>query len=119
MLREAVDRTISKFGRVDFVICGQFLNDFKSQLLANDYTGAAGNFLASISAMSENAFKSVMEIDTVRATLFFLLWRLNLDCSIPKVGTFNTIKATLPYVRKSRGAYIHVSATLHYLGMCS
>jgi peroxisomal 2,4-dienoyl-CoA reductase len=27
-----------------------------------------------------------------------------------------SIKATLPYVRKSRGAYIHVSATLHYLG---
>jgi hypothetical protein len=27
--------------------------------------GAAGNFLAPISGMSENAFKTVMEIDTV------------------------------------------------------
>jgi peroxisomal 2,4-dienoyl-CoA reductase len=32
------------------------------------------------------------------------------------MGTYNTIKATLPYVRESRGAYIHVSATLHYRG---
>jgi len=80
LLKEAVDQTISKFGRIDFVICG-----------------AAGNFMSPISVMSENAFKTVMEIDTM--------------------GTFNTIKATLPYIRKSRGAYIHVSATLHYLGV--
>ncbi len=30
------------------------------------YPGAAGNFLAPISLMSENAFRTVMEIDTVR-----------------------------------------------------
>lgn len=29
------------------------------------YIGAAGNFLVPISGMSENAFKTVMEIDTV------------------------------------------------------
>ena len=29
------------------------------------YVGAAGNFLASIDSMSENAFKTVIEIDTV------------------------------------------------------
>ena len=29
------------------------------------YLGAAGNFLAPISGMSENAFKTVLEIDTV------------------------------------------------------
>jgi len=46
--------------------------------------------------MSENAFKTVMEIDTI--------------------GSFNTIKATLSHVRASKGAYIHVSATLHYKG---
>jgi len=80
MLKEAVDQTISKFGRIDFVICG-----------------AAGNFLAPIAGMSENGFKSVVEIDTI--------------------GSFNTIKATLPYVRKSQGAYIHVSVTLHYSGV--
>lgn len=32
------------------------------------------------------------------------------------MGTFNTIKATLSHVRASKGAYIHVSATLHYKG---
>ena len=32
-------------------------------------TGAAGNFLASIDGMSENAFKTVMEIDTVCSLL--------------------------------------------------
>ena len=33
------------------------------------------------------------------------------------MGTFNTIKATLSHVRASKGAYIHVSATLHYKGI--
>ncbi|KAF8961178.1 2,4-dienoyl-CoA reductase [Flammula alnicola] len=78
-LKEAVAKTIEKFGRIDYVICG-----------------AAGNFLAPISGLSENAFRTVMEIDTI--------------------GTYNTIKATLEHVRKSKGAYIHVSATLHYNG---
>jgi len=78
-LKEAVAKTIAKFGRIDYVICG-----------------AAGNFLVPISGMSENAFKTVVEIDTI--------------------GSFNTIKATLDYVRASKGAYIHVSATLHYKG---
>jgi len=78
-LQAAVEKTIKTFGRIDFVICG-----------------AAGNFLAPISGVSENAFKTVLEIDTM--------------------GTYNTIKATLPHVRSSRGSYIHVSATLHYRG---
>jgi len=60
------------------------------------HSGAAGNFLAPISGISENAFRTVLEIDTM--------------------GTYNTIKATLPHVRESRGAYIHISATLHYRG---
>jgi len=78
-LKEAVAKCIAQFGRIDFVICG-----------------AAGNFLAPISGLSENAFKTVLEIDTL--------------------GTYNTIKATLPHTRSTRGAYIHVSATLHYRG---
>ncbi|KAH7923326.1 NAD(P)-binding protein [Leucogyrophana mollusca] len=78
-IKDAVAKTIATFGRIDFVICG-----------------AAGNFLASIDGMSENAFKTVMEIDTL--------------------GTFNTVKATLHHVRATQGAYIHVSATLHYKG---
>ena len=32
------------------------------------------------------------------------------------MGSFNTIKATLSHIRASKGAYIHVSATLHYKG---
>ncbi|KAJ7595325.1 2,4-dienoyl-CoA reductase [Mycena floridula] len=76
-LKEAVSKTIQEFGRIDFVICG-----------------AAGNFMAPISGLSENAFRTVLEIDTI--------------------GTYNTIKATIPHVRVSHGAYIHVSATLHY-----
>ncbi|KAI0318295.1 2,4-dienoyl-CoA reductase [Amylostereum chailletii] len=78
-LQDAVQKTLEKFGRIDFVICG-----------------AAGNFLAPISGLSENAFRTVIEIDTL--------------------GTYHTIKATLPHVRKTKGAYIHVSATLHYRG---
>ncbi|KAF8898021.1 2,4-dienoyl-CoA reductase [Gymnopilus junonius] len=78
-LREAVAKTIEKFGRIDYVICG-----------------AAGNFLAPISGLSENAFKTVLEIDTI--------------------GTYNTIKATIAHLRASKGSYIHVSATLHYSG---
>ncbi|CAL1697170.1 unnamed protein product [Somion occarium] len=76
-LRDAVSKAITKFGRIDFVICG-----------------AAGNFLSPISGLSENGFKTVMQIDTM--------------------GTFNTIKATVPHLRVTKGAYIHVSATLHY-----
>ncbi|KAI0735987.1 NAD(P)-binding protein [Earliella scabrosa] len=76
-LQDAVAKTVEKFGRIDFVICG-----------------AAGNFLAPISKLSENGFRTVIEIDTI--------------------GTYNTIKATLPHLRASKGSYIHVSATLHY-----
>ncbi|ESK89625.1 hypothetical protein Moror_8639 [Moniliophthora roreri MCA 2997] len=76
-LKEAVEKTIEKFGRIDYVICG-----------------AAGNFLAPISGLSENAFRTVMEIDTI--------------------GSYNTVKATLEHVRKFKGSYIFVSATLHY-----
>ncbi|KAJ3788285.1 2,4-dienoyl-CoA reductase [Lentinula aff. detonsa] len=76
-LKEAAQKAIDVFGRIDFVICG-----------------AAGNFMAPISGLSENAFKTVIEIDTL--------------------GTYNTIKATIPHVRATKGAYISVSATLHY-----
>ncbi|KAI0271255.1 NAD(P)-binding protein [Gloeopeniophorella convolvens] len=78
-VQAAVQQTIEKFGRIDFVI-----------------NGAAGNFLAPISGLSENGFRAVIEIDTL--------------------GTYHTIKATLPHVRATRGSYIHVSATLHYRG---
>ncbi|KAL1940523.1 hypothetical protein VTO73DRAFT_7958 [Trametes versicolor] len=78
-VQDAVAKTVEKFGRIDFVICG-----------------AAGNFLAPISKLSENGFRTVIEIDTL--------------------GTYYTIKATLPHIRATKGSYIHVSATLHYRG---
>ncbi|KHO00125.1 sporulation protein SPS19 [Metarhizium album ARSEF 1941] len=60
--------------------------------------GAAGNFLVSMEGMSSNAFKTVMDIDVL--------------------GTFNTIKSTMPYLLKSPDArIICVSATFHYTGM--
>lgn len=77
--------------------------------------GAAGNFLASINQLSPNAFKSVMDIDVL--------------------GSFNTAKATLPYLQESAakhlvdretlapsplgtgGRIIFVSASMHYTGV--
>jgi len=78
-VQAAVQQTIDRYGRIDFVI-----------------NGAAGNFLAPISGLSENAFRTVIEIDTL--------------------GTYHTIKATLPHIRASKGSYIQVSATIHYRG---
>jgi peroxisomal 2,4-dienoyl-CoA reductase len=76
-VRAAVAKAIEKFGRIDFVI-----------------NAAAGNFLAPISGLSENGFKTVIDIDVL--------------------GTYNTIKATLPHVRQTKGAYIHVSTSMHW-----
>lgn len=72
--------------------------------------GAAGNFIAPISGLSPNAFKTVIDIDTI--------------------GTFNTVKATMPYLIESArknpnpnpagttgGRFLSVSATFHYTGM--
>lgn len=47
-LATAVQKALDTFGKIDFVICG-----------------AAGNFLAPIGGLSENAFRTVIEIDTV------------------------------------------------------
>ncbi|KAI1640329.1 hypothetical protein F4809DRAFT_481696 [Biscogniauxia mediterranea] len=72
--------------------------------------GAAGNFVVPITGLSSNGFKSVMDIDVL--------------------GTFNTVKATIPYLIESAqrnpnpstngltgGRIIFVSATFHYAGM--
>ena len=67
-LKEAVEKTIATFGRIDFVICGAsgsgFWHALSTVLILT--LGAAGNFLAPISGLSENAFRTVIEIDTVR-----------------------------------------------------
>ncbi|KAK2783641.1 hypothetical protein FQN53_009093 [Emmonsiellopsis sp. PD_33] len=87
----------------------------KRELGAIDFViaGAAGNFLASIDQLSVNAFKSVMDIDVL--------------------GSYNTLKATIPYLVESAkkhksdgvtppplgtgGRIIFVSATIHYTGI--
>lgn len=92
-LDSAVARCVEQLGGIDFVIAG-----------------AAGNFLSPISALSSNAFKTVLDIDTL--------------------GSFNTLKSTLPCLLKSAaankntstnpstgGRIIFVSATFHYTGM--
>ncbi|KAI1872847.1 uncharacterized protein JN550_003721 [Neoarthrinium moseri] len=92
-LKKAAERCANELGGIDFVIAG-----------------AAGNFVAPISGLSSNAFKSVMDIDVL--------------------GTFNTVKATVPYLIESArrnqyptadgltgGRIIYVSASFHYTGM--
>ncbi|EAA32855.1 hypothetical protein GE21DRAFT_5449 [Neurospora crassa] len=92
-LKAAAERCVKELGAIDFVIAG-----------------AAGNFIAPISGLSPNAFKTVIDIDTI--------------------GTFNTVKATIPYLIESAarnpnpnpngltgGRIISVSATFHYSGM--
>jgi len=73
--------------------------------------GAAGNFVSPLSGLSPNAFKAVIDIDTL--------------------GTFHTIKATVPHLvasaarhpppsgvgASSGGRFLAVSATFHYTGM--
>lgn len=79
-------------------------------MLKQPSAGAAGNFLASINQLSSNAFKSVIDIDVL--------------------GSYNTVKATLPHLATSAakhksdgktasptgtgGRIIFVSATFHY-----
>lgn len=70
---------------------------------------SAGNFLAPLTGLSPNAFKTVIDIDLI--------------------GSYNTLKATIPYLVESAkankntgsnsstgGRIIFVSATLHYIG---
>lgn len=59
--------------------------------------GAAGNFIADFAHLSPNAFKSVVDIDLL--------------------GSFNTVKACLPELLKTKGSVLFVSATLHYYGV--
>ncbi|KAH8676267.1 short-chain dehydrogenase [Xylariales sp. PMI_506] len=91
-LVKAAERCVEELGSIDFVIAG-----------------AAGNFVAPISGLSSNGFKTVMEIDVL--------------------GTYNTVKATIPYLIESAarnknpsndgltgGRIIYISASFHYTG---
>ncbi|XP_069011887.1 peroxisomal 2,4-dienoyl-CoA reductase [(3E)-enoyl-CoA-producing] isoform X3 [Embiotoca jacksoni] len=76
----AVDETLKEFGCVDILI-----------------NNAAGNFLCPAAALSFNAFKTVLEIDTM--------------------GTFNTSKVVYEKWFKDHGGNIvNISATLGYRG---
>ncbi|KAK6865980.1 sporulation protein SPS19 [Apiospora arundinis] len=93
-LKKAADRCAKELGGIDFVIAG-----------------AAGNFVAPISALTPNGFKTVIDIDVI--------------------GTYNTVKATMPYLIESAtrnrnleavdmltgGRIIYISANFHYTGM--
>ena len=59
--------------------------------------GAAGNFVCDFANLSPNAFKSVVDIDLL--------------------GSFNTAKACLKELKKSKGYILFVSATFHYYGV--
>lgn len=74
----ALDTALAALGRLDIVV-----------------NGAAGNFLAPASQLSYNAFKTVIEIDTI--------------------GTFNVSRAAFEkWLRDHGGVLLNISATLHY-----
>jgi peroxisomal 2,4-dienoyl-CoA reductase len=67
-VQAAVKQTIERYGRIDFVINGNCpKHTFYLSIPTEDHwlPGAAGNFLAPISGLSENGFRTVIEIDTV------------------------------------------------------
>ncbi|KAI3364989.1 hypothetical protein L3Q82_001152 [Scortum barcoo] len=76
----AVDETLKEFGRIDILI-----------------NNAAGNFLCPAISLSFNAFKTVLEIDTM--------------------GTFNTSKIVFEkWFQNHGGNIVNISATLGYRG---
>jgi len=75
-----IDEILNDFGRIDVLL-----------------NGAAGNFLADAENLSLNAFKTILEIDTL--------------------GTFLMSKWVYSkYMKKNGGKIINISASLHYLG---
>ena len=79
-LLKAMDDIMSEYGRLDILV-----------------NNAAGNFLCPAESLSFNAFKTVIEIDTL--------------------GTFNASKAAFEKSFKQNGGNIvNITATLHYSG---
>ena len=79
-LEAAFDQVIKQFNKIDILV-----------------NGAAGNFLCPASKLSTNAYKTVIEIDTI--------------------GTFNASKlAYLKSMQNNGGCIINCSMTLHYYG---
>lgn len=79
-LQKVLDDILSHYSKLDILI-----------------NNAAGNFLCPVESLSYNAFKTVIEIDTL--------------------GTFNTTKAAFEkYFKNHGGNIINISATLPYRG---
>ena len=74
-LKEAVEKTIATLEELtlSFAVRGGVDRSSNAPLTPSlsfaSRAGAAGNFLAPISKLSENGFRTVIEIDTVRARL--------------------------------------------------
>lgn len=80
-VEDAIDLVLKEFGRIDILV-----------------NGAAGNFLASVDALSYNAFKNVILIDLV--------------------GTFIVSKAVYTkYMKEHGGSIINFSAALYQNGV--
>ena len=77
--------------------------------------GAAGNFLAPLSQLSANAFKSVMDIDILGSYNITKICLPHLVASAKK----HNERSTLPKSGTSGpgGRIIYVSATIHYTGL--
>lgn len=86
------------------------LQKYSNHSFHRSSAGAAGNFISPLEGLSSNAFRTVLEIDTL--------------------GSFNTLKVTLPQLLKSASAHpnaasnpntggriIFISATFHFTGM--
>ena len=57
--------------------------------------------------LSVNAFRTVVEIDLVSTLALSkcMMGPTQADMCFVQLGTYNTIKATLPHIRKTKGAY--------------
>ena len=111
-LQKAVEQCVQELGGIDYVMYITPQQNHQSLPFTENplSAGAAGNFLAPINQLSPNAFKSVIDIDVL--------------------GSYNTLKATLPHLIKSAaehqndgktasphgtgGRIIFISATIHY-----
>lgn len=77
-LKAAIDQTVEAFGKIDILV-----------------NGAAGNFLTPAAAMSTNAFKSVIDIDTL--------------------GTFNASRLCFEHLVETGGVILNISATQAFM----
>ncbi|XP_034807436.1 peroxisomal 2,4-dienoyl-CoA reductase [(3E)-enoyl-CoA-producing] isoform X1 [Pan paniscus] len=90
----AVDQALKEFGRIDILInCESVLSEAPAAPAVSHSAGAAGNFLCPAGALSFNAFKTVMDIDTS--------------------GTFNVSRVLYEkFFRDHGGVIVNITATL-------